>query len=58
MLSAATLSVMMVQDLWTALSGICGSVSLASWIVVLMPQLIENYRTKSYHTRHYSEVSS
>jgi len=36
------------EDLWTALSGISGSISLASWIVVLMPQLIENYRTKSY----------
>jgi hypothetical protein len=53
MLSLGTLSVMMTgQDLWTALSGICGSVSLASWIVVLMPQLIENYRTKSYLSQH------
>ena len=36
------------EDLWTSLSGISGSISLASWIVVLMPQLIENYHTKSY----------
>jgi len=42
------LVMMMSEDIWTALSGICGSISLASWIVVLMPQLIENYRTKSY----------
>jgi hypothetical protein len=35
------------EDIWTSLSGISGSISLASWIVVLMPQLIENYRTKS-----------
>jgi len=35
------------EDIWTTLSGISGSISLASWIVVLMPQLIENYRTKS-----------
>jgi hypothetical protein len=35
------------EDIWTTLSGIAGSISLASWIVVLMPQLIENYRTKS-----------
>jgi len=38
---------MIAEDLRTALSGISGSISLASWIVVLMPQLIENYRTKS-----------
>jgi hypothetical protein len=38
----------MEEDIWTSLSGIAGSISLASWIVVLMPQLIENYRTKSY----------
>jgi hypothetical protein len=39
---------MVTEDIGTALSGISGSVSLASWLVVLMPQLIENYRTKSY----------
>ena len=39
---------MLEQDIWTALSGISGSISLASWLVVLMPQLIENYKTKSY----------
>jgi hypothetical protein len=38
---------MATEDIWTSLSGISGSISLASWIVVLMPQLIENYRTKS-----------
>lgn len=27
-----------------ALSGVCGSISLASWIFLLVPQLIENYQ--------------
>ena len=43
---------MLTDDLRTALSGISGSISLASWIVVLMPQLIENYRTKRYSLVH------
>jgi uncharacterized protein with PQ loop repeat len=43
------LSSMLQDNIWTSLSGISGSISLASWIVVLLPQLIENYRTKSYH---------
>jgi len=43
-----TAMTMIKEDIWTSLSGITGSISLASWIVVLMPQLIENYRTKSY----------
>jgi len=45
--TSATTPAMAGEDAMTALSGICGSVSLASWIVVLMPQLIENYHTKS-----------
>jgi len=44
-------------NVWTALSGICGSISLASWIVVLLPQLIENYRTHSYVSHFSSAVS-
>ncbi|KAI9803916.1 MAG: hypothetical protein M1825_001796 [Sarcosagium campestre] len=31
----------------TALSGICGSVSIACWIVVFSPQIIENFRRGS-----------
>ena len=30
-----------------ALSGICGSISLACWIFLLVPQLLENYRNGS-----------
>lgn len=30
-----------------ALSGICGSISLACWIFLLLPQLLENYRNGS-----------
>jgi len=32
-----------------ALSGIFGSISLAAWIFLLVPQLIENYRLQSAH---------
>ena len=31
----------------TAISGICGSVSLACWIVVFSPQIVENFRRSS-----------
>ena len=30
-----------------ALSGIAGSISIACWIVVFSPQIVENYRRKS-----------
>lgn len=30
-----------------ALSGICGSISIACWIVVFSPQIIENFRKGS-----------
>lgn len=30
-----------------ALSGICGSISIACWIVVFSPQIIENFRRGS-----------
>lgn len=30
-----------------ALSGVCGSISLACWLFLLLPQLIENYRNQS-----------
>lgn len=30
-----------------ALSGILGSISLTSWLCLLVPQLIENYQAKS-----------
>ncbi|KAF2403096.1 PQ-loop-domain-containing protein [Trichodelitschia bisporula] len=30
-----------------ALSGICGSISLACWVVVFSPQIVENFRRKS-----------
>jgi len=30
-----------------ALSGICGSVSIACWIVVFSPQIVENFRTRA-----------
>lgn len=30
-----------------ALSGICGSVSIACWIVVFSPQIAENFRTRA-----------
>ncbi|KAK1833114.1 putative vacuolar amino acid transporter YPQ1 [Podospora conica] len=35
------------QSVGEALSGIFGSVSLAAWICLLLPQLITNYKTKS-----------
>ena len=31
----------------TALSGICGSISIACWVVVFSPQIIENFRRSS-----------
>ena len=31
----------------TALSGICGSISIACWVVVFSPQIIENFRRRS-----------
>jgi hypothetical protein len=30
-----------------ALSGICGSISIACWVVVFSPQIIENFRRSS-----------
>ena len=30
-----------------ALSGICGSISIACWVVVFSPQIIENFRRGS-----------
>ena len=30
-----------------AVSGICGSVSIACWVVVFSPQIIENFRRRS-----------
>lgn len=30
-----------------AISGICGSISIACWVVVFSPQIIENFRRKS-----------
>ena len=30
-----------------ALSGICGSVSIACWVVVFSPQIIENFHRRS-----------
>ncbi|KAI4282972.1 MAG: hypothetical protein L6R38_002539 [Xanthoria sp. 2 TBL-2021] len=34
-------------SVWEALSGILGSISLVSWILVLVPQLAENYKAKN-----------
>lgn len=31
----------------TAVSGICGSVSIACWLVVFSPQIAENFRRQS-----------
>jgi len=31
----------------TAISGICGSISIACWIVVFSPQIVENFRRGS-----------
>ncbi|QSZ37329.1 hypothetical protein DSL72_009427 [Monilinia vaccinii-corymbosi] len=44
MLSAFLSHDLTVQE---ALSGICGSISLATWIFLLVPQLILNYRSQS-----------
>ena len=30
-----------------AISGICGSISIACWVVVFSPQIIENFRRSS-----------
>jgi hypothetical protein len=30
-----------------ALSGICGSISIACWIVVFSPQIVENFRSRA-----------
>lgn len=30
-----------------ALSGICGSISIACWVVVFSPQIVENFRRSS-----------
>jgi hypothetical protein len=48
-LEATTTSIPHVRDLTTheALSGIFGSISLATWIFLLVPQLILNYKTGS-----------
>ena len=30
-----------------ALSGVCGSISIACWVVVFSPQIVENFRRRS-----------
>ncbi|KAM7188149.1 PQ-loop domain containing protein [Rhypophila sp. PSN 637] len=45
--AAATQTVMKSPTAGEALSGIFGSVSLAAWICLLLPQLIANYKAKS-----------